>query len=239
MAIESDGELQRMYEENHLFNLKEDVTAWKVSHVTEVLEEAGITSCDSIVELGFGSGEVLSLLSEWFDAEETVGLDFSTRAVYVADEIADEKRCIVGDAQRTPIKDKKFDVCCLMDILEHVREPVTVLEEAIRIAETVIAKVPIEYNYCRRAQNKLGIFTWEDSKRDVGHVHWWTLADIQKIVERFDVRYSQLTPSRRHFDSHDNPVRTLAGNMDAATFRISRSLYHRMWGGNIVYIINS
>jgi len=54
---------------------------------------------------------------------------------------------IHAEAEKLPFKDKEYDWAVLGDMLEHVDDPLVVLDEAQRIAKNVIITVPNEYEW--------------------------------------------------------------------------------------------
>lgn len=55
---------------------------------------------------------------------------------------------VCADAHDLPFEDNSFDICCLDEILEHVRNPVQVIKEAIRVcSKKVIFTAPNEWEW--------------------------------------------------------------------------------------------
>jgi len=79
---------------------------------------------------------------------------------------------IEADAHALPFENGEFDYAILSEILEHVDEPIKVLDEAQRVAAVVIATVPNEYQ-------------WSDDKKpftNKGHVRYFTEETLHKLV---------------------------------------------------------
>ena len=70
---------------------------------------------------------------------------------------------IKGDIQALPFKDDEFDVAVMMEVLEHLPDPVRALEEAARVAKTIIITVPNEMAWTNGLSFTLG-----------GHVRFYT-----------------------------------------------------------------
>ncbi len=79
-----------------------------------------------LLEIGSGTGEFLHLASRWFDVE---GIDISSHAV---DSVHPElsHRIRVGNIEQTPLTPDTYHVIAAFNILEHLREPATVIHHA-------------------------------------------------------------------------------------------------------------
>ena len=53
----------------------------------------------------------------------------------------------IADAAKLPFKDKEFDCAVISEVLEHVDDPVAVLSEAMRVADSVALSVPNESEF--------------------------------------------------------------------------------------------
>jgi ubiquinone/menaquinone biosynthesis C-methylase UbiE len=76
-----------------------------------------------------------------------------------------------ADAEKLPFKDLEYDVAVLSEILEHVDDPVKVLNEAQRIAKIIIICVPNEYE-------------WSEDKKPFwspDHKRWYTEQTILQL----------------------------------------------------------
>jgi len=67
-------------------------------------------------------------------------------------DINEFERCefpqVVADAHSLPFADNSFDITCLLELLEHVHNPILALKEAARVArKKVIFTVPNEYEW--------------------------------------------------------------------------------------------
>jgi SAM-dependent methyltransferase len=81
-----------------------------------------------LLEIGPGTGEFLHLASGCFDVE---GIDISSHAVDRAHpELSSRIR--VGNIEHTPLASNTYDVIAAFNILEHLREPATVIQRARR-----------------------------------------------------------------------------------------------------------
>ena len=130
-----------------------DVTYWD-AHIAEpefglrqekYLELAG--KGDKLLELGCGLSPFLDKARDNF--KECYGLDFSQETLLKARQKYPKVTYIHGSVLKTDIiPDKSFDVCVAGELLEHLEDPLKLVEEMKRIArkKIVISSAHMEYN---------------------------------------------------------------------------------------------
>jgi SAM-dependent methyltransferase len=84
-----------------------------------------------ILDLGCGEGTRLNLISD--SKRKAVGIDISEKAIELAKKSYPRLKFIVADLEKIPLKDQSFDLVYSAYVLEHLTEPVKVLNEAIRL----------------------------------------------------------------------------------------------------------
>jgi SAM-dependent methyltransferase len=89
---------------------------------------------DHVLEVGSGLGILARLVSERVPAGRVVGVEYS------ADQLgraagAPRLTLLRGDAHRLPFPESTFDVAYCRWVLEHVREPLAVLREMLRVVK--------------------------------------------------------------------------------------------------------
>ncbi|MCD6521287.1 methyltransferase domain-containing protein [Candidatus Calescamantes bacterium] len=97
------------------------------------LLDALIERKGKVLDVGCGRGEILNKICAHYDMKG-VGLDISIEAIKIA-------RCYnpltneywVGDAESLPFRDNSFDLVISLDTLEHLSNPLTALEEMVRV----------------------------------------------------------------------------------------------------------
>jgi len=85
----------------------------------------------NILEVGCGLEGVISS----FSGKTTVGLELDKGLVAKAKRFASNTKTIFicADAERLPFKDETFDLVLLLDVVEHVTNPETVISECFRV----------------------------------------------------------------------------------------------------------
>jgi len=164
----------------------------------------GIVNCircnSKILDLGCGDGSVTQLYSQ---KGTVTGVDISERALL---------RCKSKGVSETikhdlnvvplPFNDATFDYVILTDVLEHVIDPLTLLEEVRRILRSggsLIVSVP---NFAR-LQNRfrmfcgdpLDILHWSKYGDSVEHLHWFTKRKLEHFLSKAGFCISNYLPA--------------------------------------------
>ena len=145
----------------------------KAAHVAVLATRAGVQP-RTVVEIGCGDGAVLAELARrgW-----TVdGFELAENAARAARERGIARRVERFDGEHVPAATDEYDLAVLSHVLEHVPDPLPLLEEAARVARNVLVEVPLEDNRSARrpAKRKLS--------EEAGHLHAFNRADVQKLL---------------------------------------------------------
>ena len=134
---------------------------------------AAIPEKRSILEIGCGSGRVLSHFKNQFDIEKGYGADISEKAVSFAREHHKDCQFFVCNIDKDvlPYKDGEVDVVLLCDIVEHVTDVKHLLREAVRVGKHVVIKVPLERTLVEYVKTLLGQNTSINRRHIHGHIH--------------------------------------------------------------------
>ncbi len=139
----------------------------------------------TVLDLGCGDGLLLSLLAS--RGIEASGLDISPEAV---------KKChakglaaaVHSFAEPIPHADRSFDTVVLLDVLEHVYDPLALLQEARRLARrSVVVSVPNFSSLPARVQVAAGRVP-ENNRPGKGHVYWFTHRVMRDMARRAGLR---------------------------------------------------
>lgn len=143
----------------------------------------------TVLEVGCGEGHVLAALADAGLGAELRGVDLSPDAVATATaRLGGAARVDLADARTLASDGATFDLVLMLEVLEHIREPRTVLPllSDLSAAGHVLLSVPWEpwfrgLNLVRgRNVRRLG--------NDPEHVNHWTRASFTSFVEqRFEV----------------------------------------------------
>jgi SAM-dependent methyltransferase len=141
------------------------------------------TGCRSFLEIGCGTGAVLSAIAHdhpevavWGSEAYLEGLQFARTRI-------DPARLMQMDARCVPFADE-FDAIGLFDVIEHIEEDQTVLLQvgrALRPGGVVLITVP---------QHR---FLWSPADEHAGHARRYTRAELVQKVEQAQFRVLRCT----------------------------------------------
>jgi len=117
---------------------------------------------DKIVDIGSNDGHC------FFDYPHRENI------TYVDIDEFDIPNFVQASAENLPFENKKFDVACLFEILEHLDNPIKALSEARRVAEKTLITVPYEYEW---ADDMQPFWTIKEKQR-------WSGKDFEEEIKR-------------------------------------------------------
>lgn len=136
---EKEEEILKDYDEWHRGRKAAD-GAGPLSHpwYQMVWEELGHSGAGGrVLEVGCGRGGFANWLSRQKPELRITGLDFSSSAVEIARESAQEEKTnvefVVGDAEALPFADGEFDLVVSCECMEHVPRPPQMARELARV----------------------------------------------------------------------------------------------------------
>jgi SAM-dependent methyltransferase len=160
----------------------------KAAHIAGLLEEAGITTVQSIAEVGCGDGAVLAALGRRGLGRTRIGWDISSTAVGLAGGRPEVGEARVFDGEHIPAGDRAYDLVIATHVLEHVPSPEPMVSELGRVArQALVIEVPLERNVSARrraaraasdAAGHLQRFDREQVRRMVAGAGWRVEAEL-------------------------------------------------------------
>lgn len=171
--------------------VSEDFLAWR--------ERGAIAKCrtiealakgldpESVLEVGAGTCSVLARLAELGFARRFFALETSPSAVeHIRSRVrfAGFAGVYLADSTHTGLSNDAFDLGILSHVLEHVRDPVAVLRETMRLCRFVVLEVPLE-------DSLLGAIDWlfrerilgaERGTNPSGHIQFFNLHRVRELV---------------------------------------------------------
>jgi hypothetical protein len=199
---------------------------WKVCQFVPLLREAGITSLDSICEVGCGAGEVLWGMGRELGAARLVGYEVADAPLEIArrahPEIRFERRDIEHDRP-----DTRFDLALLVDVLEHVENPHAVLRATATFAERVLIHLPLELNVQAAARAGRHL----TSRAESGHIHYFSRETALALVAECGLTPAVWAYTPSHLLQPKSRRAALMQLPRKAAFRLSPDLTSRVLGG--------
>jgi methionine biosynthesis protein MetW len=145
-----------------------------------------LISENDVLDVGCGDGLFLEMLTR--AGKKGKGLDMSSVAV----EKARAKGLHVELADMThghiPESDASSDVVCALDVLEHLYDPLPLLQEMARVSsKAVVLSVPNFSSLPARVQVLCGRVP-ENNTQHKGHVFWFTWENLNVLAENAHLR---------------------------------------------------
>jgi ubiquinone/menaquinone biosynthesis C-methylase UbiE len=104
---------------------------------------------DTVVDIGAGDGNVLSLLAEKRFCSKLTAVEISSSAIeqIKRKSIDGLMEIIEFDGYNFPVEDKVFDLATCSHVIEHVEFPRKQLREIKRISKMQVFEVPIDFSF--------------------------------------------------------------------------------------------
>jgi ubiquinone/menaquinone biosynthesis C-methylase UbiE len=131
----------------------------------------------SLLEVGCGTGFVLSAVRAAFPPLDLVGGELSNSALRIARRRLPDARLLRMDARRLP-RDERFDVVGAFDVLEHVEDDERVLAELSRVVRPGGGAL-----LCVPQHPRL----WSEADDVAGHVRRYTQKELTRKVRDADL----------------------------------------------------
>lgn len=140
------GEMYNTYYSDATEEWRKIGATGKVQNITDLIKDLKF---NSIVDVGAGDGNILSLLAEKKIGSELTAVEISSSAI---EQI--KKKKIEGlidiklfDGYNLPFDDKTFDIAICSHVIEHVEFPRRLLREIKRISKYQVFEVPIDFSF--------------------------------------------------------------------------------------------
>lgn len=142
---------------------------WKASQVLSMLKENNLVP-NSICEVGCGSGDILACIERALPDVELTGYDVSPQAsnFWAAHESLSAVKFRLGDFH--DINKQQYDVLLMLDVFEHVRDPLTFLELSRTHAKYFVFHIPLDLSAVAVARMSPLLA----ARQKVGHLHHYT-----------------------------------------------------------------
>jgi ubiquinone/menaquinone biosynthesis C-methylase UbiE len=100
----------------------------------------------TILDVGCGTGYLLSILERRCPRSRLFGIDASPRMLAQASELLDRAELRDADARRLPYDDGSMDVVTTLSMLQHVDDPFAVVDEMARVCRATATMVIVAWN---------------------------------------------------------------------------------------------
>lgn len=147
--ITLNKELKEKYDSLYSDNTEEWREIGAIGKVQNIIDLTKGLKFDTVVEIGAGDGNILSLLAKKQFTSKLTAVEISDSAI---EQI--KKKNIAGlieikqfDGYNLPFNDKVFDLAICSHVIEHVEFPRKLLREIKRISKMQVFEVPIDFSF--------------------------------------------------------------------------------------------
>ena len=141
---------------------------WKSKLVNYLIKKHNIFS-ELVCEVGCGAGHILVNLNKEFPGKRFVGFDISPQLNSFWKSI--KTKNITFNLEDFPgAKKEKYDLILMLDVFEHVRDPLTFLEKIRNYSNSFIFHIPLDLSVL----SILSSNTLLNSRKEVGHLTFYS-----------------------------------------------------------------
>jgi methionine biosynthesis protein MetW len=145
-----------------------------------------------VLDLGCRYG---ALTAFYVDGNDVVGVDIDREALEAAGERLGIETHWADLDEPLAFEDESFDVVVIGEVLEHIREPQRLLDEARRVLRaggTLVGSTPNGF----RLKNRLRFLAGRHPEPDPTHLHLFSPADVRALLAGFDEPALQFVAGR-------------------------------------------
>lgn len=151
-----------------------------------------VDSCDQLLDLGCWDGFIMEQIIKTGKVKKVVGVDNSKSAVKMAVKKGLDVKLIDSVEHRLPWKNNSFDCILAGEIIEHVYDVNSFIEEIARVLKpggSLIITTPNLASFGARITLLTGKIPWmmenELLSQSAGHIRYFTFDTLAKIVGKY------------------------------------------------------
>lgn len=143
-----------------------------------------------VLDIACGDGLLLSALAQ--KGVFASGVDISEEGVKKCREKGLDVSVVDVSTENLPFADGTFDTVIMLDVLEHVYAPETLLQEAVRVSKKyIIISVPNFNSLPARLQVLRGSVP-ENNRPNKGHVYWFNYRILSSMLLKHSLVITQV-----------------------------------------------
>jgi SAM-dependent methyltransferase len=212
---------------------------WKFEKIKDIIGERFIPT--TICDLCCGAGLIAKRMTEAYPDARVFGVDISSEMVESAKANCPQATFFIASVEELPaIGLDKMDLVMLMDALEHLEDPGSVLRDLSGLTKHLVIKVPLEDSLWYRINDWTGRYTKEDRRRQLGHIHYFNLGSIVDLLKSCNFETVAYDIISQNLDNPANPHISRLGRIinpfRILVFNISRQLFARVFNGSVILL---
>ncbi len=150
---------------------------WKAAAISGFLKTSGITP-GSFCEIGCGAGGILAELKKTYPGADFCGYEIAPAAARFWEACGDKGiRFVLGDFFK--LNSVRYDLILLLDVIEHIGDPFTFLNNLHGAAEKYLFHIPLDLS----AVSVLRESPILKVRRKVGHINYFTKNMALELLE--------------------------------------------------------
>lgn len=206
---------------------------WKFQQILPALKKSLQTNPGKtikLLEIGAGTGQILKhILNEFSDINfEITVFEINKSAKSKIYHNTKAKFQLHDITKKSKYKNKYFDMCLCIDVLEHLENLDGGLTEIKRISKNAIFKIPIEKTIGIFLINILTLGHYRrKTVSKIGHIHWFTFGQIIRILNKhFYIKYLAPTNiSLLQFNKYRRQPLSIRNIFLRTSYYISKTVY--------------
>jgi ubiquinone/menaquinone biosynthesis C-methylase UbiE len=212
---------------------------WKWQKIQSVIGKEIVPT--TICDLCCGAGLITKYLIEAYPDAKVFGVDISSKMIDSA-----KKNCPQASFFNASVEDLpriglgQMDLVLLMDALEHLENPASVLKVLSRLTKYLVIKVPLEDSLWYQVNDWTGRYTKEDRRRQLGHIHYFNLDSIVGLLRSCNFETVAYEIISQNIDNPANPHISRLGRiinpLRILVFNISKRLFARIFNGSVIIL---
>jgi len=205
---------------------------WKANEVIKVLKKNQIQA-KNIVEVGCGAGGILSQLQMVMTDVKYCGYDISKNLKHFWEKYKNQ-RIEFFNEDFLKANTKQFDVLLLLDVIEHVPDPIFFLKELRGRSSFYILHIPLDLSSISVAREKPLL----NVRSKVGHLHYFTKGLAFALINECGYKIIDWHYTGVSILSKQNSWKTrIAAWPRRILFSINRDFGVRLLGGDTLMVL--
>ena len=171
---------------NKIWDRKKDQKVDYSKKGTRVYEASKlIKDCNKLLDVGCGDGALFHLIKD--KVNEYYGTDISKTALSLLKDKKVKTKTVNINTEKLPFNDNMFDYTVCLDVIEHVFDPLNLVNELFRVTKpkghVIISTPNIRYykHILKLISGRFPNTSGDKEHYDGGHLHYFTYKDLMGL----------------------------------------------------------